>query len=158
MAKKAEPVEDNGGGGVTRWESHEEPVNPPTKYEFTVFLKDPRGAKTCVKAIGTAEVFDDLPAVIEALYVGGYEPDTFGQGAKSFQAQAPAQNGNGGQGGERPTKFQDAQGGWWYVNASKKKQGAFYAARKNKATGLYDYCPKDQIPQFVRDAYGASLS
>ena len=135
------------------------PAVAGTKYEATVFLLDPQGAKACIKAIGDYGAVEDIQSVTKVLYEAGYKPDGFVNRASS-QVPAQAQGNVQAQPGttELPAKFQDAAGGWWYINKSNKKAGSFYAARKNKATGQYEYAPKDQIPQYVRDAYGPSLA
>ena len=120
MAKKTEPATEE-----------LVPEQTQTRYEFTHFLKDPKGAKSCLKVTGDANVFDDTQVVLESLYAQGYGPDTWGQApakaepAQNGQAQAPqASNGNVD---KKPCPHHPGQSLW-----KKEKNGKTWFSHKIK--------------------------
>lgn len=102
---------------------------------------------------GGFEVLDDIDSVIKTKLENGYQPESRGGG---FAAPSSGNQGATSS-GERPTKF-EISGTVWYVNQSKKEPGKFYVARKDKASGKYEYLKGEAVPAFVREAYGDALS
>lgn len=131
----------------------------PLSIEANVFLSmpSPQGpVKVHFKILGQGpEVLDDFERLVAEKLAAGYLPE---QGRSGGAAPASGGQVSASPGGARTEKFQHTDGNTWYVNASRKEAGKFFVARKDKATGKYAYLRKADLPAFLVEEYGDTLS
>lgn len=124
----------------------------PYKAEVNLFAEKD-GFSTHFKLIGDVGLVDDVDQVIAGLIERGYKPGS--RGNSNGGAPGASKSGQAGQAGNnRPTSF-ELDGTRWYINESKKRKGTYYVARKGN--GGYEYLPDEEIPDFIKEAYGSAL-